>query len=465
VTSLAYERIARADHDTVIGMLNNLSERDSAGLVQAPPGAGKSTLVRALAVTIAGRGDTVVAVGTQTNEQADDVVIALHTGNPELRIGRLHGGDGPNPAVTAAAGRSRGRLATSTSAADLLHRGAQVVVSTTRKWAYEAHPPPTFRRAPLRDAFPVLLIDESYQMRSDSLYHLPGLAPRMLCIGDPGQLDPFTTLTTTRWHGLGYSPTQPAMAILRANYPDLPIHRLHVSWRLPPSAAGIVREAFYPDVPFTAGTGRDQRQLHLTRPLRCGDESRRHADRILEQATDTGWAFAELPEQHTMRTDTEIADTISAVAGRLLERGGTIVSELPAERDGRPLTPANIAVVTAHNDQSTAVQLAMEEAGIPPGITVDTANAIQGREYAVVLAWHPLAGRRDASGFHLEAGRMCVMLSRHRHACIVVGRAGAQRLLDEYPDDTEVVLGEDGDSIDGWDANRRVLDHLLNHRV
>ena len=29
---------------------------------------------------------------------------------------------------------------------------------------------------------------------------------------------------------------------------------------------------------------------------------------------------------------------------------------------------------------------------------------------------------------------MCVMLSRHRHACVVVGRAGADRLLEEYPD-------------------------------
>jgi hypothetical protein len=114
--------------------------------------------------------------------------------------------------------------------------------------------------------------------------------------------------------------------------------------------------------------------MHLIRSLGRGGDSQRYADSILDQATATGWAFAELPGAHTVRTDGEIVSIITAVAGRLLERGGTVVSELPADRDGRALTMADIAVVTAHNDLKTAVRLAMEEAGIPPGITVDTAT-------------------------------------------------------------------------------------------
>lgn len=31
-----------------------------------------------------------------------------------------------------------------------------------------------------------------------------------------------------------------------------------------------------------------------------------------------------------------------------------------------------------------------------------------------VLIWRPLAGRPRTSGFHFDAGRLCVMLSRHR---------------------------------------------------
>lgn len=37
---------------------------------------------------------------------------------------------------------------------------------------------------------------------------------------------------------------------------------------------------------------------------------------------------------------------------------------------------------------------------------------------------------------------MCVMLSRHPQACIVVGRAGANRHLAEFPDTDPVFIEE-----------------------
>ncbi len=60
---------------------------------------------------------------------------------------------------------------------------------------------------------------------------------------------------------------------------------------------------------------------------------------------------------------------------------------------------------------------------------------------------------------------MCVMLSRHRHACIVVGRAGASRLLSEFPDSDPIYLEEPEKLPDGWEANFQVLEHLGRHRV
>ncbi|GLZ28081.1 helicase [Lentzea sp. NBRC 105346] len=464
MTGPSYQQVAQADHDAVMRIYTALPERQGAGVVQAPPGAGKSTLIRSLAAALA-TAEQRIAVGTQTTEQADDLVLALHKAHPELRIARLHGSNGGmNAAVGVAAARSLGHLTTGTNGSDLL-QDAQIMVAPTQKWAHEAHPSTMSPRAPLRHAFAALLIDESYQMRSDAFSYLPDLAPRMLCVGDPGQLAPFTTLKIDRWNGRGYGPTRPAMEVLRRNHPDLPLHQMHVSWRLPPSTAGLVQDAFYPDVPFVPGTSVQDRQLLLGRENTRGGRGDRRVDAVLNQAARTGWAYVELPEAHTMRADSEIATTLAGLAGRLLERGATIVSELPADHDGRPLRTQDIAVVTAHNDQAAAVRLAMNEAGIDPGITVDTANAIQGREFAVVAVWHPLAGRRDASSFHLEAGRMCVMLTRHRHACIVIGRAGAQQLLEEYPDDHEVVLGEDAAGVDGWYANHRVLEHLRKSRI
>jgi hypothetical protein len=82
-----------------------------------------------------------------------------------------------------------------------------------------------------------------------------------------------------------------------------------------------------------------------------------------------------------------------------------------------------------------------------------------------VLAWHPLAGRRDATEFHLESGRLCVMISRHRHACIVVGRAGIAELLDAHPLAAPVYPDLPASMPDGRDANQTVLAHLLDHRA
>jgi hypothetical protein len=57
----------------------------------------------------------------------------------------------------------------------------------------------------------------------------------------------------------------------------------------------------------------------------------------------------------------------------------------------------------------------------------------------------PLSGRADASEFHLDAGRPCVMLSRHRVACFVVTRGGLEDLLLRHAPAGERVLGVNED--------------------
>ncbi len=58
-----------------------------------------------------------------------------------------------------------------------------------------------------------------------------------------------------QWAGLSYDPSASAVVTLLAHNPDLPQHRLPVSWRLPASAAPLVSAAFYPYTPFRSGTG------------------------------------------------------------------------------------------------------------------------------------------------------------------------------------------------------------------
>ncbi|MFE2378309.1 AAA domain-containing protein, partial [Streptomyces sp. NPDC059398] len=132
--------------------------------------------------------------------------------------------------------------------------------------------------------------------------------------------------------------------------------------------------------------------------------------------------------------------------------------------DPVPLTADRIAVGTAHRDQAAAVRAALTELGVA-GVAVDTANRLQGREFDVTVVLHPLSGRPDATAFHLETGRLCVLASRHRHACIVVCREGVAELLDEHPSTEPVQLGVTVKFPDGWEAMLSTWDHWQAHRV
>ncbi|MFC0098515.1 AAA family ATPase [Micromonospora marina] len=407
-------------------------------VVDSPPGAGKSTLVVRAAVETAATGDPLMIVA-QTNEQVDDLIDRLGRRAPELRVGRLSATDyRPTERVT---GHPAVRVAA--KVADL--GGPAVTIGTAAKWATVTE-----------GSWPWAIVDEAYQMRADALLRVAARFERALFVGDPGQLDPFSTVETFRWTGLTWDPMQSAVATLLRHNPELPVHRLPVSWRLPDSAAPVVSAAFYPFTGFRAGTGPADRALTFTEPG-VGDAY----DASVELAAATGWALHELPARHTVRTDGEAATACAELALRVLRRGAVAVSE--AAPGGAPVTADRIAVGAAHRDQVAAIRSRLGAAGA--GITVDTANRLQGREYDVTVVLHPLSGRRDATAFHLESGRLCVLASRHRHACVVVARAGIGELLDAYPSTERVHLDVPVKFPDGWEANQTVLTHLDAHRA
>jgi hypothetical protein len=58
-----------------------------------------------------------------------------------------------------------------------------------------------------------------------------------------------------------------------------------------------------------------------------------------------------------------------------------------------------------------------------------------------------------------------VLLTRHRHACIVIGRAGDRTLLGSIPPATPAYLGCHEDPVlDGWETHLAVFDALEKHR-
>ncbi|MQY02036.1 AAA domain-containing protein [Actinomadura macrotermitis] len=427
---------AEAAGRVVDAVLADLARDHRGVIVDSPPGAGKSTLVVRATAHLAAAGERMMIVA-QTNEQVDDLIERIAAKHPDIEVGRLSAsGYVPSERVLAAPS-----VKVAQKADDVAER--PVVIATAAKWATLSE-----------GSWPWAIVDEAYQMRSDMLLRIAGRFERALFVGDPGQLDPFSTVEVERWAGLSWDPMRSAVSVLLAHNPDLPVHRLPVSWRLPASAAPVVSRAFYPFTGFRAGTGPGDRRLEFgARGMGTAH------DRALDEAAASGWALYELPARHTLRTDAEAVQATADLAVRLLQRGPVA----HAEGGAAPVGPGRIAVGAAHRDQVAAIRDALGPDGA--GITVDTANRLQGREYDVTVVLHPLSGRRDATAFHLEAGRLCVLASRHRHACVMVARAGIPELLDAHPSTEPVRLGVPVKFPDGWEANQSVLAHLAAHRV
>jgi hypothetical protein len=416
-------------------------------VVNSPPGAGKSTLVREVGRRVGGVVGQVPIV-VQTNEQADDMIDGLlgeidagvGTG---LTVARLHGGQYRPPDRW----RADPRVAVSADMARLAH--CDLVVAPAAKWAH------------VRDqAWPFVIIDEAYQMRSDALLPIGAMAERLLLVGDPGQLAPFTTADARHLRGLAMSPLQTAAATVLLTQPDAVQVQLPASWRLSASAVDVIAPSFY-ERPFVSGVDPGLRTMTL--PMGAVNSP---AQAAVRRAAATGWAFVELPDIIMPAVDPGAVVVLTEILGELLTSRITVRDD---HGEG-PLDPRRVAIGVTHRDQRDHVRVAVEEAcselGVPPSsVTVDTANRLQGREFDVVIAWHPLSGRRDATTFHLDAGRLCVLLSRHRHACIVVSRGGLRGQLMAHPATEPMWIGEQIPTIDGWNAHLTLLDHLEQHRL
>jgi hypothetical protein len=152
------------------------------------------------------------------------------------------------------------------------------------------------------------------------------------------------------------------------------------------------------------------------------------------------------------------------LAVRLRDRNAELSSEA-TRGQWTGLGLERTAVAVSHNDQKDQLRVVFNDAGLAE-VRVDTANKLQGLEFDLVVAWHPLAGLPGPDGFHLDPGRLCVMLTRHRHACIVVGRAGDADIIEAIPPSSDAWIGYDSDpEVDGWFAHRMVFDQLGRHAI
>ncbi|QWV93422.1 AAA family ATPase [Geomonas oryzisoli] len=427
---------------------------NGAVIVSAVAGAGKSYFVTDTVKKCRALGLR-VAVGAPTNEQVFSLVRSIADSDPG-RVAYIHG-----EKVIPPLGILRPNVAIISPAYQAT--GETVLVGTIHKLASAINPQSGF--IPALGQFDALIIDESFQATSANYFAVAGIAPRHLCVGDSGQILPFTTVEAgLQWKGLAEDPLQTAVGVLRLNHPNTPLHRFPITRRLDSRGALIARNFYSHDHHFEAAVADGVRTMKLG-PATAVSSREKALDKALSTAAQSGWAYLEQPAFQTLILDPVTGQLITDLICRLMHRTCTLTCE--RNQKGAPLDAERIAVVVSHNDQKDMVRGMLNDVGLA-GVVVNTANKLQGLEFDVVVCWHPMAGLDEPDKFHLEAGRLCVMCTRHRHACFVVGRRGDRELVEGLPPATPAYPGsapDDDDILRGWEVHQGVFSALTPYLV
>lgn len=242
--------------------------------------------------------------------------------------------------------------------------------------------------------FDVVVVDEAYQATYAGVFLATVGVPQVVCVGDPGQIGPVITVDTSIWESMSEPPHRPAPEVLAAA-DCASRYSLETSWRLGPKSAAAIAPLYN----FAFASGCVPRRL-----VGAGDANR-------------GRTYGEI-ESITV-PDTDAPDDLG-VLGRVASRVDELLAtrlywpdpDDPGVEATRHTATRDIAVVVSRNSQVSIVSGMLAERGLD-GVTVGTADRLQGAEFPIVVALDPALGSDGSSGHAMSNGRLCVMASRH----------------------------------------------------
>lgn len=409
-------------------------------VVKSPPGAGKTRLVETVTAAGVHYGDLRVAVVTTRAEQSYDFVRRLFPSVP-IRMELLQARDRRPPVdLVNLLGRN-----IVTDPRNLAH-GAGVVVGTAAKFGVSLE-------ALGNGAFDLVICDEAYQLPYRDFAILAALSPQHLLVGDPGQLPPLVRADVARFEAARHHVHWPAPQELIRRHRGAPVIELPASRRLPQDSVDFVQPAFYPELPFVSAVDPATRSVGFA-AAGLGTAIDRTLDLLADGATILGLALraSDVPVD---RVDEEVAAVSGALVHRMFERG-------IRDGHGQPIGEGDVGGADAHVASGEAFRRELRRRSLGAATMVETPEIWQGLQREVMVVKHPLSGATRFDEFGLEPGRWCVMLSRHRRACVIVSRDGIGDLLDRHQHDCATrAMGVDNAAWEGWHAHSLLWRRLL----
>lgn len=162
--------------------------------VPSPPGAGKTRLTVLLAAALSHRAGLRVGIAAQTRAQAIDIARRLAAVCEHPKIGLVWGRTDLKPDAHGCPILGAGTKMWPNS-------GGAVRVATKARWLFSE---------PSKTKADVVIVDEAYQCTYADLGALGSMAAQVVCVGDPGQIDPVVTGDVSRWVDSPTGPHVPA---------------------------------------------------------------------------------------------------------------------------------------------------------------------------------------------------------------------------------------------------------------
>jgi hypothetical protein len=137
-------------------------------------------------------------------------------------------------------------------------------------------------------------------------------------VGDPGQLDPVTSVDTANLEAGQHKVHWSAPAYVLDRFPDTPVYGLPVTRRLLPDTSDLIQASFYPDLPFTSVVDPADRRLRFGL---AGVEIDRALDAVAAGQSLVAVTAPGRPPTH-QEADIEVAAVMAHLADRVLTRQG-----------------------------------------------------------------------------------------------------------------------------------------------